>query len=281
MYQAKAAGRNGFRLYADDGDAAVVRLSLAGRLRGAAEREEFVLHYQPLVELSTGCMVGAEALIRWRDPGRGLVAPGEFIPIAESTGLIETITDWVVAEACRQNGAWARQGLDVFVSINVPARFWEPTAMGRMLDTIRSFGLDPSSVMVEITESAAMANPERNEAIISKLRERGLRVAIDDFGTGYSSLTRINQMLVSTLKIDRSFVRDVPDDPHAASLVAGIIQLSRTLGLTPLAEGVETREQREFLIDQGCSLAQGFLFSRPVPPEGIWDYAQRHHRRPG
>jgi diguanylate cyclase (GGDEF)-like protein/PAS domain S-box-containing protein len=273
MYQAKAVAGNATRHYVDDDDGAVRRLSLAGRLRGAADRGELLLHYQPLVELETGRMVGAEALIRWQDPERGLISPGEFIPVAESTGLIEPISDWVVTEACRQSAEWRRAGLELYTSINLPARLWEPTAMGRVLDTIRKFGLNPSNMMIEITESDAMANPERNEAIIGKLRDRGLRVAIDDFGTGHSSLARLNQMLVNILKIDMSFVRDVPDDPIAASLVIGIIQLAHTLGLTPLAEGVETAEQRQFLIDHGCPLGQGYHFSRPVPPEEIPQYA--------
>lgn len=274
MYQAKAAGRNVYRLYVDDNQGAMRRLSLAGRLRGAAERGELVLHYQPLVELRSGRMVGAEALIRWNDPERGLIPPNEFIPVAERTGLIEPISEWVVNEACRQSAQWREAGLDLYTSINLPARLWEPTAMGHVLDTIRSFGLNPSSVMIEITESDAMANPESHEAIISKLRERGLRVAIDDFGTGHSSLARLNQMLVSILKIDMSFVRDVPDDPTAATLVAAIIQLAKSLGLTPLAEGVETWAQRGFLIDHGCELGQGYHFSRPVPADELPLYAE-------
>ncbi|MFL5828429.1 MAG: putative bifunctional diguanylate cyclase/phosphodiesterase [Solirubrobacteraceae bacterium] len=276
MYQAKGAGGNSHRVYVGDDSGAIARLSLAGRLRGALQRDEFLLHYQPLVELESGKLVGAEALIRWCDPDRGLISPAEFIPLAERTGLIEPISDWVLAEACRQCAEWREGGLDLYTSVNLPARFWEPTAMGRVLDTIRSFGLNPSSVMIEITESAAMANPERNEATISKLRERGLRVAIDDFGTGHSSLSRLNQMLVSILKIDMSFVRDVPADPTAASLVAAIIQLAQSLGLTALAEGVETEAQRQFLVGAGCPLGQGYHFSRPVPAEQIPAYALQH-----
>jgi diguanylate cyclase (GGDEF)-like protein/PAS domain S-box-containing protein len=276
MYQAKAAGRNAARVYVDDDNAAINRLSLAGRLRGATDRGELVLHYQPLVELDSGRMVGAEALIRWCDPERGLIAPGEFIPLAETTGLIAPISDWVVNEACRQTAEWRADGLDLCTSINLPARFWEPAAMGRVLDKIRAFGLNPSSVMIEITESAAMANPEQNEAIINKLRQRGLQVAIDDFGTGHSSLARLNQMRVSILKIDMSFVRGIPHDPGAASIVAAIIQLALQLGLSPLAEGVETEAQREFLIEHGCKLGQGYHFSRPVPPDQIPAYAALH-----
>jgi diguanylate cyclase (GGDEF)-like protein/PAS domain S-box-containing protein len=273
MYQAKEAGRNAHRQYRDPGDAPMAQLSMAGRLRRAVDNYEFVLHYQPMVELTSGRMVGAEALIRWNDPKHGLVAPGQFIELAERTGLIEPISRWVISEACRQSVEWKRLGLDVCVSINLPARFWEPTAIGSVLDTIESFGLSPSRLMVEITESAAMASPNRNDAIIDMLENRGLSIAIDDFGTGHSSLARLNQLHVNTLKIDRTFVRDVPEDAHAATLVSAIIQLAHTLGLTPLAEGVESAAQRQFLIEQGCRYAQGFYFSRPVPAEQIPAYA--------
>jgi diguanylate cyclase (GGDEF)-like protein/PAS domain S-box-containing protein len=274
MYRAKDTGRNGYELYTDDGTDALARLSMAGRLSRATRDHEFVLHYQPLVELSSGKMVGAEALIRWRDPKQGtLVAPGEFIPLAERTGLIGEISEWVIGEACRQSACWREAGLDIYVSINLPARFWQPTAMRSILATIESFGLSPNRLMVEITETTAMADPSRNEAIISELHERGLRVAIDDFGTGHSSLARLNQMLVNTLKIDRSFVADLPHDPQAAVLVTSMIQLARSLGLQPLAEGIETPAQRDFLLEQGCPLGQGFHYSPPIPPEQIPIYA--------
>jgi diguanylate cyclase (GGDEF)-like protein/PAS domain S-box-containing protein len=272
MYQAKDAGRNTHRRYTDTGEERVAQLSLAGRLRTAISRDEFVLHYQPVVELDTGRMVGAEALIRWNDPDRGLIAPGEFIGLAERTGLIEPISEWVIQQACAQNAAWQRQGLDLCVSLNLPARFWEPTALGSMLATIDAFGLSANRMMVEITESAAMANPSRNETLIDLLRERGLKVAIDDFGTGHSSLARLNQLLVTTLKIDRSFVRNVPNDPRACTLVAGIVHLARALGLTPLAEGIETPAQRQFLLNHGCRLGQGYLFSRPITAAEIPAY---------
>jgi diguanylate cyclase (GGDEF)-like protein/PAS domain S-box-containing protein len=274
MYRAKDTGRNGYELYTDDGTDAIARLSMAGRLSRATRDNEFVLHYQPLVELQNGKMVGAEALLRWRDPKQGtLVAPAEFIPLAERTGLIGEISEWVIGEACRQSASWREEGLDIYVSINLPARFWQPTAMRSVLATIESFGLSPNRLMVEITETTAMANPSRNEAIISELRERGLRVAIDDFGTGHSSLARLNQMLVNTLKIDRSFVADLPHDAQAAVLVTSMIQLAHSLGLQPLAEGIETPAQRDFLIQRGCPLGQGFYYSPPVPPEEIPVYA--------
>ena len=239
---------------------------MAGRLRRAVERNELVLHYQPLVALESGSIVGAEALLRWQDGDRGTVMPGEFIPLAERTGLIAPISDWVISEACRQSAEWRARKLDLYVSVNLPAIFWQPTAMRRVLETIESFGLSPDRMMVEITESTMMADNHRSEPIIAELHERGLRLAIDDFGTGHSSLARLNQMLVTTLKIDRSFVADLPGDRSAAVLVATIIQLATNLGLQPLAEGIETEAQRDFLHEHGCPLGQGFLFSRAVPP---------------
>jgi diguanylate cyclase (GGDEF)-like protein/PAS domain S-box-containing protein len=273
LYQAKDAGRDTHRRYTDQGEARLAQLTLAGRLRQAVKNDEFVLHYQPVVELKRGRMVGAEALIRWNHPEDGLIPPGAFIDLAERTGLIEPITEWVIREASAQRAAWQHQGLDLCVSINLPARFWDPAAIRRMLATIDSFGLNPSQMMVEITESSAMAYPERHEALIGLLRSRGLRVAIDDFGTGHSSLARLKHLQVSTLKIDRSFIRDVPHEPQASTLVAAIIQLARTMGLTPLAEGIETEEQRLFLIEHGCPLGQGYHFSRPVPAAELPEYA--------
>jgi diguanylate cyclase (GGDEF)-like protein/PAS domain S-box-containing protein len=275
MYGAKRSGRNCWKAYADDAGGALARLSLAGRLRRAVERSQFELHYQPLVELDSGRMVGVEALIRWHDAERGLLMPGEFIPLAERTGVIVEISEWVVGEACRQSAAWQADGLDLYVSVNLPARFWSETAMHAVLSTAESFGLSPSRLMIEITESAAMEQPVRHEAIIEKLRQRGVRVAIDDFGTGHSSLARLNQLAVTTLKIDRSFVRDLPHDANAAVLVGGIIQLAHSMGLQPLAEGIETPEQRAFMLARGCRLGQGYLFSPPVPPALIPAYAAR------
>jgi diguanylate cyclase (GGDEF)-like protein/PAS domain S-box-containing protein len=269
MYKAKESGRDGYQLFSATGHDPRAQLSMAGRLRRAVEREQLILHYQPLVALETGAIVGAEALLRWRDDDRGLVMPGDFIPLAERTGLIGPISDWVIEEACRQSAEWRAQGLDLYVSVNLPAVFWQPTAMRQVLATIERFGLSADRMMVEITESTVMADTLRSEPIIAELHERGLRLAIDDFGTGHSSLSRLNQMLVTTLKIDRSFIADLPHDASAAVLVSTIIQLARNLGLHPLAEGIETEEQRRFLVEHGCPLGQGFLFSRAVPAAEI------------
>jgi EAL domain-containing protein (putative c-di-GMP-specific phosphodiesterase class I) len=271
MYEAKDEGRDRHHLYAGaDGDA-LRQLSMAGRLRRAVEAGEgLVLHYQPLVNMEDTSMVGVEALIRWCDGERGLVQPNDFIPLAERTGLIGPMSDWVVEQACRQAAAWRVDGLDLFVSVNLPASFWQPTAMRHVLGTIESFGLNADRLMIEITESAVME--ERGGAmgpVLAEIHERGLKLAIDDFGTGHSSLGRLSQMRVTTLKIDRSFVRGLPDDPNAAVLVTSMIQLAGSLGLYPLAEGIETEEQRRFVVERGCKLGQGFLFSRPVPAEEI------------
>jgi diguanylate cyclase (GGDEF)-like protein/PAS domain S-box-containing protein len=184
MYRAKESGRDGHQVYSRDGGDAMARLSMAGRLRRAAARDEFVLHYQPLVDLSTGGIVGVEALIRWMDGDRGLVMPGDFIPLAERTGLIGPISEWVLEEACRQGRTWRDAGLDLYVSVNMPAAFWEPTAMRHVLDTIDSFGLSPDRMMIEITESTVEGDGLRGAPILAEIHERGLRLAIDDFGTG-------------------------------------------------------------------------------------------------
>jgi diguanylate cyclase (GGDEF)-like protein/PAS domain S-box-containing protein len=265
MYRAKDAGRDCHALYAVDKDDALAQLSMAGRLRTAIERAEgLVLHYQPLVRLDTGSIVGAEALIRWQD-GERLVPPGDFLPLAERTGLMGPLSDWVIGEACAQAKLWRDRKVDLYVSINLPPSFWQPTAMRHVLSTIESFGLSPDRLMIEITESAMMVESRANmESVIDELHQRGLRLAIDDFGSGHSSLSRLNQMRVSTLKIDRSFVQDLPHDPNSAVLVSSIIQLAKNLGLDPLAEGIETEEQRAFFLKHGCDLGQGFHFSRPV-----------------
>ena len=264
MYKVKESGRDGHQLYASDGHDRVAQLSMAGRLRGAVGRGEMVLHYQPLVELQSGCVVGVEALVRWNDPARGMVPPKEFIPLAERTGVIGPLSDWVIEEACRQGAEWRAQGLDLYVSVNMPPALWQPTAMRHVLRTIEQFGLHAGRLMIEITESD-IGGDGRIEPILTELHERGLKLAIDDFGTGHSSLSRLSQMMVTTLKIDRSFVHDLPSDQNATVLVSAIIQLAQKLGLQPLAEGIETEEQRAFLLAEGCTFGQGFLFSQAIP----------------
>jgi diguanylate cyclase (GGDEF)-like protein/PAS domain S-box-containing protein len=267
LFQAKAAGRDGQSRYTHPSADALEQLAMTGRLRRAIEDGRLVLHYQPLVDLASRAIVGVEALVRWQD-GTRLAMPGDFIPLAERTGLIGPLSKWVIAEACRQNRAWRDAGIDLYVSVNLPPTFWEPAAMGEVVETIESYGLPPDRMMIEITESAFMNAPHRSEPVLAEIHGRGLRLAIDDFGTGYSSLGRLTQMAVTTLKIDRSFIADLSED-HARVLVSTMIRMAEGLGLQPLAEGIETEEQRAFLLEQGCPLGQGYLFSKPAPARAV------------
>ena len=278
MYQSKRAAPGGYVVYSDKSDDSLGRLSLSTRLRKAVEHENWELHYQPIVDLGDGTMVGVEALIRWNDPGGGLVPPGEFIPLAEEMGLIEAIGDWVVEELARQDAAWRAEGLDVEMSFNLsPRQLWRPDIATRILSRLAANNVDPTKTIVEVTESTAMTDPDRTLRILWDLHSRGLRLAIDDFGTGYSSLSRLKHMPVDILKIDRSFVRDVHADEQAGNMVKAIIQLADGLGMTPLAEGIETEREWQFLLESGCRLGQGFFFCRPIPAADIL----ARHRRAG
>jgi diguanylate cyclase (GGDEF)-like protein/PAS domain S-box-containing protein len=283
MYAAKDGGRDGHKVYDLDSDHALDQLSMAARLRKAIERGQgLLLHYQPIVTLEDGAIVGTEALVRWEDEERGLVAPLEFIPLAERIGLVGLITDWVIDESCRQAGRWQSVGVDVYVSINLPFSCCEPARIRHLLETIDTLKVEPERVMVEITEAAVMADVRRRiEPELVALHRRGVKLAIDDFGTGHSSLGRLNQEWVSMLKIDRSFVQDVPESEQASRLVTSIIQLAHTLGLEPVAEGIETEAQHRFLLERGCRLGQGFYFSRPVPVVEVERLLRRQHRAAG
>jgi diguanylate cyclase (GGDEF)-like protein/PAS domain S-box-containing protein len=270
MYRSKRSEPGGFLVYSRERADTVNRLALSTKLRKAVEERQWVLYYQPLVDLATGDTVGAEALIRWRDPSGTIIGPGEFIPLAEEMGLISAIGDWVLSEVCRQIRAWRDMGITLRVSYNLsPRQLWQPDLAQRISLRLESAGVDPSLVEIEVTESAAMSDPERTQRVLQDLNARGMHIAIDDFGTGYSSLSRLKHLPVNVLKVDRSFVSDVPGDADASSIVIGIINLARSLGLTPLAEGIETEDQWRFLLEQGCLLGQGYLFSRPVPAEEI------------
>jgi len=276
MYQSKRVSPGGWAVYADDSGDALGRLSLSTRLRKAVENQNWELHYQPIVDVIDGSMRGVEALLRWNDPGGGLVPPGEFIPLAEEMGLIEVIGDWVVEELARQDARWRAEGLELELSFNLsPRQLWQPDIASRILSRLRAEDVDPARVVVEVTESTAMTDPDRTLRILGDLHASGLRIAIDDFGTGYSSLSRLKDMPVDILKIDRSFVRDANADEQSGSMVRAIVQLAAGLGMTPLAEGVETEAERTFLIDHGCRLAQGFHFARPTPAA---DILVRHRR---
>ncbi|HEU4356725.1 MAG TPA: EAL domain-containing protein [Actinomycetota bacterium] len=276
MYESKRTDPGGFVVFSSNDQDPRARLSLTTRLRKAVQQRHWVLHYQPIVDLSDGHLHSVEALIRWQDPNGGLVAPGEFIPLAEELGLIEAIGEWVLDEMIRQHLEWREQGLEVAIGYNLsPRQLWSARLADRVLGKLQAAGVDPHAITMEITESTAMTDPERTQRILSELHAWGLPLAIDDFGTGYSSLARLKHMPVDVLKIDRSFVRDVDRDRDLAGMVRAIIQLAQSLGMVPLAEGIETPSEYVFLRSNGCRLAQGFLFSRPVPADEIPDLARR------
>jgi len=276
MYRAKRLEPGGHVFFAADADDAMARLSFASRLRQAVEDENWVLHYQPVVDLSDRRIVGAEALIRWRDASGGIVAPGEFIPVAEELGLIEAIGEWVIDEVARQQRAWRESGLELELSFNLsPRQLWTPRLAEQLLERLRGAGVDPSTLMAEITESTAMADPDRTQRVLRDLHSWGLRLAIDDFGTGYSSLSRLKHMPVDVLKIDQEFIRDVDRDVRLAGMVRAMIQVAQSLDMIPLAEGIETEGEYIFLRSNGCRLAQGFWFAHPMPADELRELVGR------
>lgn len=268
MYRAKAGGRNGFRFYAPEMNArAVERLEMEGALRRALELGEFELHYQPKVALQGGAVFGAEALIRWRHPQLGMVSPCSFIPLAEETGLIVPIGEWVIDAACRQLAQWRAAGLPpISVAVNVSARqFQQPDLLEVLQDKLQAWDIPPRQLHIEVTESAVMDEPERTIAVLGSLRELGVQIALDDFGTGYSSLNYFKRFPIDCIKIDQSFVAGITSSREDAEIALMIISLAHSLGRTVVAEGVETQAQLDFLREQGCDAIQGYLFSRPVP----------------
>jgi diguanylate cyclase (GGDEF)-like protein/PAS domain S-box-containing protein len=266
MYQAKKSGPGNYVVFAGDHEAPVDKLSFTTRLRRAVEEQHWVLHYQPVVELGTDRIVGAEALVRWREPNGGLTLPGEFIPLAEELGLIEAIGDWVIGEVAHQAGEWRAEGYQLTLGFNLsPRELWSTHLPERVLGKLKASGVDPRSVVVEITESTAMADPDRTQRILTEMHAWGVSIAIDDFGTGYSSLSRLKHLPVDILKIDASFVARVDTDRDNANMVRAMIDLAGNLGMTALAEGIETEAELAFLLEHGCPLGQGYLLGRPVP----------------
>jgi EAL domain-containing protein (putative c-di-GMP-specific phosphodiesterase class I) len=270
MYQAKAAGRNTLRFFDPQMQAAVLaRAALDADMRQAVQNEEFLLHYQPVVD-AVGGVQGYEALLRWNHPRRGLLAPGSFIGLAEQSGLILSIGQWVLRAACRQLVLWGRGGVTqgLTVAVNVSARqFRQRDFVDQVLAAIEETGVDPQRLRLELTESLLISEVEDAIRKMAELRARGVRFSLDDFGTGYSSLNYLKRLPLDSLKIDRSFVSDVLTDPNDAVIVRTILALARSMGLQTVAEGVETEGQRDFLRDNGCTLFQGYLFGRPGLPE--------------
>jgi len=271
MYHAKEMGRNNFQFFSPALTAiATERLEIERDLRRALENQEFELHYQPQVCASNGKVCGVEALIRWRHPQRGLIPPLKFIPVAEETGVIESIGRWVLEEACRQMAQWQQTGFDLqHMAVNVSAhQLRSPHLVDLVQHTMARHGLAPGQLELEITESVAMENPERAIEQLRTLRDSGVELAIDDFGTGYSSLAYLKQLPIHTLKLDRAFVKDIETDTNAAAISAAAISLAHILGLKVVAEGVETAAQQYFLATtHRCDLLQGYLFGKPEPAE--------------
>ncbi|HNM39081.1 MAG TPA: EAL domain-containing protein [Giesbergeria sp.] len=268
MYRAKQEGRNAYQFYSPDMQAQAARtLQLEGALRRALERGQLLLHYQPQRRLSDDRIVGVEALIRWEHPEWGMVSPAEFIPLAEKTGLIVPVGEWVLRTAVAQVARWRDAGLPALtMSVNISAvQFRHPDLPGLVSQVLSEAGVDPACLELELTEGVASDDPERAVEIMADLHARGVRMSIDDFGTGYSSLSYLKRFQVYKLKIDQSFVRDISVDAEDKALVSAIIHMASSLGLQTIAEGVETEDQRRFLQAQGCDEIQGYLCSRPLP----------------
>ena len=269
MYQAKENGRQSYQFFKPAMyTRAVERHSVEEGLRRALERHEFALHYQPIIDLATGELTGAEALLRWAHPTRGLLLPAQFIPIAEDCGLIVPIGKWVLHQACEQARAWAKAGLPATtMAVNVSAmEFADENFLNGLFSVLSATGIEPRLLQLELTESVLMKRAEASAGVLQYLREWGVKVAIDDFGTGYSSLSYLRRFTVDALKIDQSFVHQISTGGRDAAIVTAVISLARNLDLTVVAEGVETREEFDFLLAHDCDEAQGYYFGRPMPP---------------
>ncbi|MBI6912246.1 phosphodiesterase DibA [Pseudomonas palleroniana] len=277
LFKAKSAGREGYALYTEELTAhAQHRVEIAGELRRALEQQELRVYYQPVHDLQDSRLIGVEALVRWQHPERGLVPPGEFIPIAERTGLIADIDAWVMHEACRQMCQWLAEGAPLsFIAVNVSSRLFARRELyEHVAQVLHSTGLAPAFLELEVTESAVMDDPEVALEQLHRLRELGLRLAIDDFGTGYSSLLRLKRLPVQKLKIDQGFVAGLPWDEDDAAIVRVVIALAKSMGMQVHAEGIEQVEQARFLLEQECDMGQGYWFGRPMPAAEIdWSRA--------
>jgi len=267
MYSAKESGRNCYRFYTTDmNKKLLLNLNMEAKLRRAIDRQEFVLNYQPKFDIHTQELLGAEALIRWHCPDDSVISPAVFIPLAEESGLIGVITDWVINEACRQNSEWQQEGyVPIRMAINIsPRQFAQENIARRIFNQIICSDLAPKYVELEITEGALMDDVEKSNEILKELKGRGIHISIDDFGTGYSSLSYLKKFHINTLKIDQSFVRDIMEDADDAAIVSAIIAMAKSLRLNVIAEGVETPEQLNYLAAKGCNEAQGYLLGKPV-----------------
>jgi predicted signal transduction protein with EAL and GGDEF domain len=278
MYHAKEDGKNTYKFYSEEMNVHTFeRLALETSLRRGLERQEFLLHYQAKVDLRSGRITGVEALVRWQHPEMGLVPPAQFIPLAEETGLIVPIGRWVLQTACAQNVAWQQQGLPpVHIAVNLSARqFADEDLVEDIAAALKSTGLRPELLELELTESMVIQNTERAGKVLNEIKKMGVRLAIDDFGVGYSSLTHLKRFPIDTLKVDRSFIRDLPEDAEDKAITEAIIAMGRSLSLTVVAEGVETEEQQNFLRGLECDEMQGYHFSKPIAADAFAELLQR------
>jgi diguanylate cyclase (GGDEF)-like protein/PAS domain S-box-containing protein len=279
MYLAKDEGKNNFQFYSKDIKSySSERLAMESCLRRALERDEFDIHYQAKIDLRTRTISGVEALLRWRSAELGSVSPTQFIPLAEETGLILPIGKWVLRSACAQNIAWQRQGLPpVCMAVNLsPRQFADEGLLEDVASALRKTGMKPELLELEITESMVILNPERAMKLLTAIKDLGVRLAIDDFGTGYSSLAQLKRFPINTLKIDRSFIRDLPGDAEDKAITEAIIAMGKTLNLTVVAEGVETPEQESFLRQVACDQMQGYFFSKPIAADQFAELLRQH-----
>jgi len=272
MYLDKEDGKNAFRFFSKEiRTQSIERLTLENALRRALERDQFSLHYQPKIDMASRQITGVEALLRWNHPELGAITPGQFIPLAEETGLIVPIGRWALNKACVQNMAWQRRGLrPVTMAVNLsPRQFTDHHLLQDVDEALLASGMSPVLLQLEVTESMVMRNVSRAIKLLDAIQSRGIRLAIDDFGTGYSSMSLMKQFPIDTIKIDRSFVRDLPVDSEDQAIAQAIISMGKALGMTVIAEGVETVEQETFLRNHACDEMQGFLFSKPLPPRQL------------
>jgi predicted signal transduction protein with EAL and GGDEF domain len=280
MFHGKGLGKNTYQYFTPQMNIAVKRrMTLESALRRAVLQKDFVLHYQPEINLENGEIVAVEALVRWQTEDSGTVMPGDFIPLAEETGLISDIGEWVLREACRQAKEWQDMGLARRrVAVNLSARqFGDRAFLDMVTRALADTGLDPSLLELEITESQVMRQTEGMNSLLTKLSEMGVQLAIDDFGTGYSSLSYLKRLPIQKLKIDQSFVRDITVDPNDTAIVVAIINMARSLDLETIAEGVETAGQLALLRSRGCRVGQGFYFSPPVSAQALYPLLKQNN----
>ncbi len=277
----RLAAETSFRLYETNmADRMRNHAVLDGKLRTAIEQQQFVLYYQPQISAETGAVLGAEALLRWKHPEQGLIPPGEFLPRAEENGLIVPMNEWVLHEACREAKSWHRQGLgDLRISVNLsPIQFRRINVASLVLKALSSSELDPRLLEIEITETIVMDNTEDVVSTLRQISNLGVGISIDDFGTGYSSLNYIKQFPIDRIKIDQSFVRNMVEDPSDHTIVRTVANLGHSLGLSVVAEGVETEAQASLLRADGCDIMQGYLYGRPMPSQDFINLVRSHRK---